>query len=67
MAGSTGSSLYLYLVTAEGNTSLLNRQQLLGSMPKMLENLPPDSVIHIEPVEQSLFTKALAMLKDSEA
>lgn len=64
MASSNGSSSYLYLVTCEGVTSMLNRQQLLGSMPKMLDNLAPDEAIHVEPIDQSLFARALSMLRD---
>jgi hypothetical protein len=62
VSGSNGST-YLYLLSVGEHTSMLNRQQLLGSMPKLLDALAPDETITIETVEQSLFTQALTELR----
>jgi hypothetical protein len=64
MSNGSPASGYLYLVSSEGVTSMLNRQQLLGSMPKMLDALAPDQTIVVEPIDQTLFTKALTMLRE---
>ena len=64
MANGSPGSGYLYLVTYEGVTSMLNRQQLLGSMPKMLDNLEAGDSVLVEPIEQSLFTQAITAIRD---
>jgi hypothetical protein len=63
MANGTPTSGYLYLLSVGDETSMLNRQQLLGSMPKLLDALAPDESITIETVDQALFSQALAQLR----
>jgi hypothetical protein len=63
MSASSSGGHYLFLLSVGDNTSMLNRQQLLGSMPKVLDALAPDETITIETVEQSLFTQALTELR----
>jgi hypothetical protein len=63
MPASSNGGTYLYLLTIGEHTSMLNRQQLLGSMPKVLDGLAPDETVTIETVEQTLFTQALTELR----
>jgi len=65
MASGVPAGSVVYVVTAAGESSILNRQQLLGSMPKMLDALSHDESITIEPVEQSLFTRALLAVREA--
>ena len=65
MASGVPAGSVVYIVTAAGESSILNRQQLLGSMPKILDALAHDESIEIEPVEQSLFTRALLAVREA--
>lgn len=64
MSASLPAGAKVYLVTVGEETSILNRQQLLGSMPKILDALGDSDAITIEPVEQTQFTRALLMLRE---
>lgn len=66
MANPGPSDAYLYLVSVNEETSMLNRQQLLGSMPKILDNLAADESLHVEQVPKSLFTQALLELRSRQ-
>lgn len=65
MASGSPTNGIVYVVTAAGESSILTRPQLLGSMPKMLDALAHDESITIEPVEQSLFTRALLAVREA--
>ena len=67
MAGGNGSG-YLFLVSlSHGDTGTLNRQQLLGSMPKMLDGLEQGDAITIRLIDQAMFAQLIAKLLAADA
>ena len=66
MAGN--GSGYLFLVTlSAGDTGTLNRQQLLGSMPKMLDGLEQGDSITIRMIDQGMFAELVKKLLAQDA
>jgi hypothetical protein len=66
---STGGGVtgYLFLVTvSSGETSTLNRQQLLGSMPKMLDGLGQGDEVSIRLIDQAMFARLVQKLLESD-
>jgi hypothetical protein len=62
VAAGNGSG-YLFLVTlSHGDTGTLNRQQLLGSMPKMLDGLEQGDAITIRLIDQAMFAQLIQQL-----
>lgn len=65
MSASVASTGYLYLVTVGDETTTMNRPQLLGSMPKLLEGLGPGDVVAIRLIDQARFAALVKqMLSD---
>jgi hypothetical protein len=62
VTGPIGVTGYLFLVTLNGETSTLNRQQLLGSMPKMLDGLSKGETIGIRLIDQNQFARLVEAL-----
>jgi len=59
---------YLFLVTlSAGDTGTLNRQQLLGSMPKMLDGLEQGDSITIRMIDQGMFAELVKKLLAQDA
>jgi hypothetical protein len=58
----------LFLVTlSAGDTGTLNRQQLLGSMPKMLDGLEQGDSITIRMIDQGMFAELVKKLLAQDA
>jgi hypothetical protein len=57
-----GVTGYLFLVTYGTDTGTLNRQQLLGSMPKMLDGLRQGDEVRIRLIDQAMFAQLVDQL-----
>lgn len=66
MASDSGMTGYLYLVTIGPETMTLNRQQLLGSMPKMLDGLERTSELCIRQIDQGLFARIVKQMLEAD-
>jgi len=62
MAGNGSTTGYLFLVSVNTVVSTLNRQQLLGSMPKMLDALSQGDEVCIRLIDQAMFARLVQHL-----
>lgn len=57
MPEGNGLTGYLFVVRVGDETSMLNRQQLLGSMPKILDGLSRGTTVTIKLIDPVTFEK----------
>lgn len=61
-----GVTGYLFLVTYGTETGTLNRQQLLGSMPKILDGMKQGEELAVRLIDQAMFAKLVQQLLRSD-
>lgn len=62
MAGENGITGYLFLVQVGTEVSTLNRQQLLGSMPKILDGLTRGTEVRVRLIDQAQFDRLVQQI-----
>jgi hypothetical protein len=60
--GDNGVTGYLFLVTYGTDTGTLNRQQLLGSMPKILDGMKQGEELVVRLIDQAMFAQLVKQL-----
>jgi hypothetical protein len=65
MGGPNGAVGYLFLVSVGDETTTMNRPQLLGSMPKILDGLSAGETVVVRLIDQHRFAELVRqMLED---